>query len=252
VQKCSLEARINRVLADPRIVLVPGGFTGAWMWAGVVALLEREGLEALAVELPTIGDDSAGADFYADAASVRAVLDRLEPPVVLCGHSYGGAVITEGASGPHAAVRELVYLTAAVPDAGDSMVSLMGATAAKQPAAEEEGVTVGDDGLASLDREVARRALFNDCSFERAEEGLARLRPMSLAGGDQPVRDAAWRQLPSVYVRGSEDRMPEAVASNFLEQAAEVVELPTGHCPNWSRPDLVATLLAKRARLVAL
>jgi pimeloyl-ACP methyl ester carboxylesterase len=90
--------------ADPRIVLVPGGFTGAWMWVDVVGLLEREGIEALAVELPTIGEDGAGAAFYTDAASVREVLDRLDPPVVLCGHSYGGAVITEAASGPHPAV----------------------------------------------------------------------------------------------------------------------------------------------------
>lgn len=71
---------------------------------------------------------------------------------------------------------------------------------------------------------------------------------MSLEGSDQPVREAAWRQLPSVYVRGSEDRMPEAVAPGFLEQAAQVIELPTGHCPNWSRPDLVAQLLAERVR----
>ena len=236
---------------DPRIVLVPGGFTGAWMWADVVAVLKRDGIEALAVELPTIGEGSVGADFYADVASVREILDRVEPPVVLCGHSYGGAVITEAASGPHPAVRELVYLTAAVPDAGDSLVSLMSAAAAQEPDAEEEGVTVRDDGLAFLDHEAARRALFHDCPPERAEKGLRRLRPMSLAGGDQPVREAAWRQLPSVYVRGSEDRMPEAVASGFLEQAAQVVELPTGHCPNWSRPDLVAQLLAERARSVA-
>jgi pimeloyl-ACP methyl ester carboxylesterase len=238
------------VAAAPRIVLVPGGFTGAWMWADVVALLEREGVEALAVELPTIGGESAGADFYSDAASVREVLDRLESPVVVCGHSYGGAVITEAASGPHPRVRELVYLTAAVPDAGDSMVSLMSAAAAQDAGGEEEGVTVGDDGLACLDRDAARRALFNDCTAERAEEGLGRLRPMSLAGADQPVTEAAWRQLPCVYVRGSEDRMPEAVASGFLKRAVEVVELPAGHCPNWSRPDLVADLLAKRARSI--
>src|ERR671922_1678700 len=76
--------------AGARIALVPGGFTGAWMWADVVALLARDGLEALAVELPTIGEGSAGADLRADAGSVREALDRLEPPVVLCGHSYGG------------------------------------------------------------------------------------------------------------------------------------------------------------------
>lgn len=234
--------------ADPRIVLVPGGFTGAWMWADVVALLRRDGVEAIAVELPTIGEDAAGVDFHADVQAVRELLDRLEPPVVLCGHSYGGAVITEAAAGPHPAVRELVYLTAAVPGAGDSMVSLMSAAAAQDADAEEEGVSIRDDGLASLDREPARRALFNDCEPERAEDGLRQLRPMSLSGGDQPVRAAAWSQLPSIYVRGSNDPMPEAVAPGFLQQAGEVVELPTGHCPNWSRPDLVAGLLRERVR----
>jgi len=111
-------------------------------------------------------------------------------------------------------VRELVYVTAAVPGPGDSMVSLMSAAAA-QDAGAEEGVRVRADGLAVLDREAARRALFNDCEPERAEEGLHLLRPMSLSGGDQPVREAAWMQLPSIYVRGSEDRMPEAVAPAF-------------------------------------
>ena len=134
---------MKHMAANPRTVSVPGGFTGAWMWADVIGLLEREGIEALAVELPTIGEHAAGADFHADAASVREVLDRLDAPVVLCGHSYGGAVITEAASGPHPAVRELVYLTAAVPDAGQSMVSLMSA-AAQHPDAEDEGVTAAN------------------------------------------------------------------------------------------------------------
>jgi pimeloyl-ACP methyl ester carboxylesterase len=238
-------------VGDARIVMVPGGFTGAWMWADVAGVLEAEGIEAVAVDLPTIGEDSAGADFYADARAVRELLDRLDPPVLLCGHSYGGAVITEAAAGPHPAVRELVYLTAAVPGAGDSMVSLMSDAATRDAGDEEEGVTVRDDGLALLDREAARRALFNDCEPERAEEGLRRLRPMSLAGADQPVSQAAWTQLPSIYVRGSEDRMPEAVAQDFLERTMEILELPTGHCPNWSRPDLVAKLLADRARSLA-
>src|SRR5919204_3284085 len=100
------------VAANPRIVLVPGGFTGAWMWADVVALLERDRIEAVTVELPTIGEGSAGADFYADAASVRELLDRFAPPVVLCGHSYGGAGITPTPSRPPPPGRGLVYPTA--------------------------------------------------------------------------------------------------------------------------------------------
>jgi len=236
---------------DPRIVLVPGGFTGAWMWADVAGLLEAEGIKAVAVELPTIGEDSAGADFYADARAVRSLLDGLDPPVLLCGHSYGGAVITQAAAGPHRAVRELMYLTAAVPAAGDSMISLMSDAATEGTGAQEEGVTVRDDGLALLDREAAGPALFNDCEPERAEEGLRRLRPMSLAGADQPVSEAAWTQLPSIYVRGSQDPMPEAVAQGFLERTTEIIELPTGHCPNWSHPHLVAKLLADRVRSLA-
>jgi pimeloyl-ACP methyl ester carboxylesterase len=127
----------------------------------------------------------------------------------------------------------------------------MNAAAAQDRDAEDEGVTFRDDGLAFLDGDAARRALFNDCAPERAAEGLRRLRPMSLVGGDQPVTEAAWTQLPSVYVRGSEDLMPEAVAPGYLERATRVLELPTGHCPNWSRPDLVADLLAERARSIA-
>jgi hypothetical protein len=59
--------RTTCVTGRAPLVLVPGGFTGAWMWADVVALLEREGIRAIAVELPTIGEDSAGTDFYTDA-----------------------------------------------------------------------------------------------------------------------------------------------------------------------------------------
>jgi hypothetical protein len=77
-----------------------------------------------------------------------------------------------------------VYLTAAVPDAGDSMVSLMSAAAVRESEADEEGVTFREDGLAVLDPEAARRALFNDCAPDRAEEGLARLRPTNMAGAD--------------------------------------------------------------------
>jgi pimeloyl-ACP methyl ester carboxylesterase len=217
------------------------------MWSDVVALLEQEGIEAIAVELPSIGDDSVGADFYADARAVRDVLDRLGPPVLLCGHSYGGAVITEAASGPHPAVGYLVYLAAAVPGAGDSMASLMAGTGPGGDA-EAEPVAFRDDGLAVLDRGAARDALFNDCDPDRASEALDRLRPSNVSAvGTQPVSAAAWTELPATYVRGSKDRMPEAVAAGFLEQA-EVIELPTGHCPHWSRPDLVARALADRAR----
>lgn len=183
---------------------------------------------------------------------MREVLDRLDPPVLLCGHSSGGAVITEAAAGPHPSVGQLLYLTAAVPAAGDTLVSLM--AAAPRDAAGEaqgEGVTFREDGLAELDREAARRALFNDCGAERAAEALARLRPGNVvAGGAQPLTGAAWTELPATYVRGTEDRMPEAVVAAFWEQEPEVITLPAGHCANWSQPGLVAELLVGKARAI--
>ena len=113
------------------VVLVHGGFLGPWSWSDVVGLLERHRIAVYVPELPSMGSDPGATplgDFYADAAAVREVLDGLRAPVLVCGHSYGGAVITEAAGGPHPAVAHLVYLTAAVPDINQSMASLAPAT----------------------------------------------------------------------------------------------------------------------------
>jgi hypothetical protein len=109
-------------------------------------------------------------------------------------------------------------------------------------------VTFREGGLAELNREQARRALFNDFSPERAEDGLNRLRPGNNTGGAQPLNGAAWRHLPATYVRGTEDAMPEAIAPAFFEHHPELVELPAGPCLNWSHPDLVAEVLADKGQ----
>lgn len=85
---------------QPGVVLVHGGFLGAWSWTGVATELQHRGFIAIAPELPSMGVGLLG-DLHNDAAAVRDVLDELTAPVVLCGHSYGGAVITEAAAGPH-------------------------------------------------------------------------------------------------------------------------------------------------------
>jgi pimeloyl-ACP methyl ester carboxylesterase len=111
-------------------------------------------------------------DLYADVTQVRAVLDSLHGPVVLCGHSYGGAVITQAAAGPHPTVRRLVYLTGAAPDVGESLTSLACAAEESDGAAEtaREAVHVRPDGMIEPDPNSARTSLFHDCSPRRAEE----------------------------------------------------------------------------------
>lgn len=235
--------------ARPVVVLVHGGFLGPWIWSDVVKILDKSRIKTVCPDLPSMGRSGQTADLYDDARAVREVIDSLGH-AVLCGHSYGGAVITEAAAPAHPAVRHLVYLTAAVPDTGDSLASL----ASRHPApggaddADEEELERLPDGRVTLRRDSARTGLFHDCPPERADVALSLLRPANPVVNAQLVHGAAWRSIPATYVRGEQDRLPrELLAPGFLERAEQVITLPTGHCPQWSRPDLVAGLLAEIA-----
>src|SRR5687767_5236401 len=108
----SSSARCSDVMSDRRaVVLVHGAWHGPWCWDKVVALLDEEGVPSVAVELPFTS-------FADDVAATRGVIQAVDGPVVLCGHSYGGAVITE--AGHHPAVEHLVYLTAFALEEGES------------------------------------------------------------------------------------------------------------------------------------
>src|SRR4030088_1094188 len=101
------------------VVLVHGAWHGAWCFDRVMPLLEQVGIPAVAGDLPGHGQDPGPlTDLHGDAKRVREVLDGIDGDVVLLGHSYGGAVITE--AGVHPAVTHLVYLCAVVPDAEES------------------------------------------------------------------------------------------------------------------------------------
>lgn len=236
---------VSSATTSPDVLLVPGAFTGAWMYADVVQRLAADGVEAQVVELVSTGGPATGDGFGADVAAVRGALDVVGKPVVLVAHSYAGAVITEAAAGPHPNVLELVYLAATVPGSGDSMASV---TAAATPEGQDSPLVLGDDGLLTFPREVARQALFNDADEDRAAAGLDQLRPQEMSGIDRTIETAAWTQLPYVNVEGTQDLLPRAVAPDFAAGAAQTLELPTGHCPQWTQPELVAGLLVERVR----
>ena len=140
-----------------------------------------------------------------------------------------------------------MYLAAAVPDVGQSLVALAPSTSANAAEDGAEQLTVASDGSIALAREAAATSLFHDCTPERAQAALDRLASMNPVVSTQPVTGAAWRDLTSTFVRCSADRLPELVSDEFLRHDPEIVDLPTGHCPNWSDPQLVADLLAARA-----
>ena len=157
---------------DLTAVLVHGGFLGPWIWADVAQVLDGHQIRSVCVDLPSCQDTGASlADLHDHAQAVRTALDRCGD-VVLCGHSYAGMVISEAAAGPHPSIRHLVYLAAAIPDAGDSLTSLAEATTHGSSTPDEEpggeDVEIRADGRIMIRPESARAGLFHDCTPDRA------------------------------------------------------------------------------------
>lgn len=222
------------------VALVHGAWHGPWCWAPVLAGLDERGIPAVALDL-------SGPDLHADADHVRDALDRLADGtdgVVLVGHSYGGAVITD--AGTHPAVEHLVYVAAFAPDAGEPV----GAVAVPGFEAGEIGAAMrtGDDGTATLDPAVVPEIFYGDCDAVDVERSLGLLRPQHLDTFRQGPRSVAWRERPTTYVLCGADRvLPPELQRNMAARIPDVavVELQgASHSPFLSRPAEVVDLLA--------
>ena len=228
------------------VVLVPGAWHGAWAWDRVTPLLTAAGVSSVAVDLPGRGPGGGRlGGLHADSAALTLELDR-QDSVVLVGHSYGGAVITE--AGDHPAVAHLVYV-AGFPIRPDE-------SCARAAEAEVEaldlrvdtdlgsGFVPGADGTVNLDPAVAQSCLYDDCDEATAQWALERLGPQRLASlSDSPTR-VAWRTRPSTYVVCAADRTVHPELQRVLaRRCTSTVEWPTGHSPFLSDPKRVADLL---------
>jgi pimeloyl-ACP methyl ester carboxylesterase len=229
------------------VALVHGAGAGGWMWGPVTAELDARGISHLEVDLPSVGEDvDPMMDIHADAVHVRARLDRVDGPVLLCGNSYGGLVITEASAG-HRAVTRLVYLAAFMPDADDELIAFV--TASSTPEFVT-GTVFGDDGLARFDPEVVKKLAFQQSSPEVARWATEQLRPMAMGfGGSPTVTGVGWRSIPSTFVVCGEDQslLPEAQRRWAAQRASDSVEFPFDHCPHLSHPVEIAGLLATLA-----
>lgn len=228
------------------MVLVHGAWHGAWCWERVVAGLEDRGISAVAIDLPGHGASTAPlGDLRDDAAALRAVLDETGPAVV-CGHSYGGAVISEGAAG-HPATRHLVYLGAVMLAPGESCSVAVPAEDGDTPSLLPEYLRPGDDGILRIDAAGVGPALYADCTPDEVAWVASRLCGQTMASLSTPATAAAWQESPSTYVVCAEDRaIPVEVQRRLATRAGDIVEWPTSHSPFLSRPELVVGLLADR------
>ncbi|SDU73451.1 alpha/beta fold hydrolase [Jiangella alkaliphila] len=222
---------------SPTIVLVHGGFVDGSGWRAVYDELRADGFDVRVVQNPT----KSLAD---DAATTRDVLDSIDGPVVLVGHSYGGAVITE--AGTHDAVAALVYITAFVPDQGESVNSLLATFPADGP---QPPIMPPVNGYLFLDRAEFHAAFAGDLSAEDAAFLADSQVPWGVDALGGAVTEAAWRLKPSWYLHVSEDRMipPAAQASMAERTGATIVETPGSHAVYVSRPTVVADLIRAAA-----
>jgi pimeloyl-ACP methyl ester carboxylesterase len=213
-----------------KVVFVHGAFVSdaQWWWNRMVAPLAFRGLSTTAVELPSCG---GGGDVHTDADAVAAVLG--DEPVVLVGHSYGGMVITDAGLRAH----HLVYVTSVLPDEGESLDLVAGAGA--------PFIHPREDGTAEVQGDVLPELFMQDCDTEAVEGALKRLSPQSQTAFDQAPRAIAWRSVPSTYVVCAQDRATVPQRQRvFARRAQRVVEIPTGHHPFLSHPELLADVIA--------
>lgn len=221
---------------EPTFLLVHGSWHGPWCFEPLQAALRQRGVDSIAVALPSVGTDVAHLGTLADDATVVTdAAAAIDGPVVVVGHSYGGAVITEGRWGPQ--VARLIYLGAFMPDTGRSYPSYL------PPGPLPPYVEMRDDGTMVVPAGQAIEHFYADCSPETGRWAEARLRPQSQQVLQHAITAAAWRAVPSTYVMLTEDRaIPPDLQRMFAGQADDAREFVSSHSPFLSRPDDLAAL----------
>lgn len=222
--------------------LVHGAFHGAWCWEELTPLLEREGHDVVAMDLPS-EDGTASFDTYADV--VCAALQGHDD-VVLVGHSLGGLTIPLVAA--RRPVRHCVYLCALVPEIGKNLYEQLAHTPDMANPEYRTGTTEPDTQLRTrwVDFEVLRTLFFADCDDAIFQTVVKRVRPQSWYPATLPFSLPQFPSVPCTSVICSEDKMlgrqwAEQVARDRLD--ARLIELPGSHSPFLSRPRALADAL---------
>src|ERR1700754_1173601 len=220
------------------IVLVHGGFVDGSGWQGVHDILTRDGYEVIVVQNPTVSLED-------DVAVTRRAIAAAKHPVVLVGHSYGGAVITEAGNDPK--VAGLVYITAFAPDRGESVGKLI---ANPPPGAPVPPILPPTDGFLMLDQSKFAASFAAD-----VEPGLAEFMgrsqvPWGLDALNGEVTNPAWKTKPSWYLVATDDKMIPVPAQRMMANraGAKTSDQAGSHAVYVSQPEAVAAVIKEAAQ----
>lgn len=223
--------------SKPAVVLVHGAFADGSCWGKVIADLEENGYEVTAVQNPLTS-------FADDVATTRRVIDAQTGPVVVVGHSYGGAVITAAAQGaPN--VTALVYIAAFGPDEGESVGPLL----EKYPTKLGTSLAPDAAGFLYIDRAKFKEAFAADVSDRERGIMAATQKPIQAQIFGHVFGTPAWRQIPSWFLVAAQDQAihPDLERMFAKRMGATTREVNTSHVPFMSEPRAVVELIDEAA-----
>lgn len=230
----------SRTTVKPTVVLVHGAWADSGSWDAVVARLQAAGyrVDVFPTPLRTLSGDSK---------ALAAYLGAIAGPIVLVGHSYGGAVITDAATG-NDHVKALVYLDAFAPDLGRPVISYVGADSAVHDQSVFD--VIGPDEDLYVRQGLFPADFANDLSRPEGRVLAATQRPIALAALTEPSTTPAWRSVPSWYEVGTIDRViPEKTQLAIAHSIGAHVERDrTSHLPMVSDPAAVVRIIRRAAR----
>ena len=236
----------------PTIVLVHGAFADASSWNGVIERLQQqEGYTVIAPPNPLRG-------VGADSAYLASLLNQIDGPVLMTGHSYGGAVITNAAtSAPN--VVGLVYVAAFAPDEGENLGDVENGSkdSVLNAALVQYTYPTGHDGETSVEFAInparIREAFAADLPAETTALMAATQRPVAAAAFSDASGPPAWRKLPSwaVVATGDKAAGADVVRAHARRAGADIVEVEGSHVIMISKPEAVSEHILKAARVVA-
>ncbi|MFF9331105.1 alpha/beta hydrolase [Streptomyces albogriseolus] len=233
--------------APPTIVLVHGAFTDASSWAGVISLLQADGLTVRAPANPLRG-------LAQDAAPIRSMLRDIDAPVILVGHDYGGAVITQAAADADNVVA-LCYVAAFGLDAGECVLDVMNRFApapvadATCTAALPTRTSGGPDSELYIRKELFPQVYAADLSPQAKELMSVTQRPIACNALTSRSGPPAWASMPSWYAIATADRILNPTAQRFMAQRMAATEhvLDGSHAVVLSQPDAVVAMIREAA-----
>jgi pimeloyl-ACP methyl ester carboxylesterase len=236
-----VEAQPPAKPAKPTIVLVHGAFADAAGWGSVIRILQRDGYQVAAVENPL-------QSLEGDVETTKRLIEGQSGPVVLVGHSYGGAVITAAAAG-QAKVTALVYIAAFAPEAGEAVAAF----GDRYPNSLGKGLRPDSAGFLYIDPAQFRGLFAADLPEADAAVAAATQKPIHADIFGARVSAAAWKTIPSYYLVTTEDQAINPDLERFYAKrmGATTVEIKSSHVPFVSHPKVVARLIERAAGAAA-